>query len=141
MVYQTNSEAETIKLAGQLAKELTPKNHIFTLTGPLGAGKTTFAKGFAEGLGITDSIISPTFVLIRQHSIPSSDKVMFHIDLYRLEKSTNWQELGLSELFNNPDAVVLIEWPERLDKLPEEVVNIKIDKLDENSRKLTVISP
>lgn len=128
--YQSNSEQETKLIAEKLAKET--KGHIFALTGQLGAGKTIFVQGFAKGLGIKDKIISPTFVLIRQHKIPGTTKVLYHIDLYRLENTTNLKELGLEEIWSNPGNYVLIEWAEKIKELPKNAIRISIQKQGDN---------
>src|SRR3989338_6074522 len=103
--YISRSEDETKAIAAKLAE--VSQSNIFALTGNLGTGKTIFAQGFARGLGIKDKIISPTFVLIRQHSIPDTSKVFYHIDLYRPE---NFNHLGLGEILSDKNSVVLIEW-------------------------------
>lgn len=128
--YLSNSEQETKLIAEKLAKET--KGHIFALTGELGAGKTIFVQGFAKGLGIKEKIISPTFVLIRQHKIPGTTKVLYHIDLYRLENTTNLKELGLGEIWSNPGNYVLIEWAEKIKELPKNAINISIQKQGDN---------
>src|SRR3989304_1888357 len=116
--YISNSDTQTKEIAAKLAKK--SKSHVFALSGELGAGKTTFVQGFAQGLGIKEKIISPTFVLIRQHHIPNTKKVLFHIDLYRLENITDLKSLGLEEILSNPNNIVLIEWAEKIkDTLPE----------------------
>src|SRR5689334_12083419 len=98
--FVSSSEDETKKFAEDFSKNL--KGNIIALTGELGAGKTTFTQGFAKGLGIKDKIISPTFVLVRQHKIPSSQGIFYHIDLYRLE-NINIKELGLEDFWSNPE--------------------------------------
>ena len=128
--YQSNSEQETKLIAEKLAKET--KSHIFALFGELGAGKTIFVQGFAKGVGIKDKIISPTFVLIRQHKIPGTTKVLYHIDLYRLENTTNLKELGLEEIWSNPGNYVLIEWAEKIKELPKNAIKISIQKQGDN---------
>lgn len=115
MQYITNSEKETKKLAKSLAKDF--EGRVIALSGELGAGKTTFVQGFAKGLGIKEKIISPTFVLIRQHKIPKSSKTLYHIDLYRLKGAEDLKELGLEEILSNPNAIILIEWPEKMEQL------------------------
>src|SRR3989344_8594763 len=94
---------ETKAIARKFAKKF--ESGVIALTGELGAGKTTFVQGFAGGLGIKDKIISPTFVLIRQHKIPKTDKTLFHIDLYRIEMEREFEDLGLKEILQNPEAV------------------------------------
>lgn len=120
--YISHSEDETKAIAAKLAK-VSPSN-IFALTGKLGAGKTIFAQGFAKGLGIKDKIISPTFVLIRQHNIPNTTKVFCHIDLYRPE---NFSHLGLEEILSNKNSIILIEWAEKIENiLPKHTIKINI---------------
>ena len=110
------TQAIAKKLA-RLAKRAKELSGVIALTGDLGAGKTTFVQGFAEGLGIKDRIISPTFVLMRQHKIPKTQKTLFHIDLYRLDGEKELQQLGLEELLNDTNHLILIEWAEKAKKL------------------------
>ena len=121
--YQTNSEEETIELGRQLARELRRPALVF-LTGNLGAGKTTFAKGIADGLGIAppEEVSSPTFTLVHDYG-----GGLFHVDLYRLDTDREVLSLGLEELFDQPDALVLIEWGERFAHLfPAERIDVRI---------------
>ncbi len=139
MIHQSSSPEETQKIAGVIANLFKDQGGIITLTGELAAGKTTFTQGFAKALGITDKIISPTFVLIRQHPIPNSKKWLFHIDLYRLSDNPNIKELGLQELFDNPNAIILIEWAEKIsNQLPKNITKITFEKTGESDRKITV---
>lgn len=134
--YQTFSEKETKNLAAKLAKEL--KNRIIALTGQLGAGKTIFVQGFAEGLGIKEKIISPTFVLQRIHKIPNTNTVLHHIDLYRLEGEGQLKQLGLDDLFNDSRNIVLIEWAEKLRQLPKEAILITINREGLSKRRFII---
>lgn len=135
--YLSNSEQKTKQIAAKLARE--NKGNVFALTGELGAGKTIFVQGFAKGLGIQEKIISPTFVLIRQHKIPDSKKTLYHIDLYRIAETTN---LGLEEILFSQDNIVLIEWAEKLKKLPKGTIKISIQKEGLYSRLISIsISP
>src|SRR5258708_773348 len=108
----TNSTDETQKWAEEFAKQF--KNHggVIALIGELGAGKTTFTQGFAKGLGIKEKVISPTFVLMRQHQIPKTNRWLFHLDLYRIENSKDLKALDLEELFAQTQNLILIEWAE-----------------------------
>ena len=111
---------------------------VIALEGELGAGKTTFVQGFAKGLKIQDKIISPTFVLIRQHQIPKTERTLYHIDLYRLENTKNIEELGIKELLKTSQDIVLIEWADKIKKhlstLHEDLQFDYQDKLEELSK-------
>lgn len=131
----TNSPQETKKLAGNLARKL--KGGIIALSGDLGTGKTTFVQGFAKGLGIKDKIISPTFVLIRQHKIPKSSRTLYHIDLYRIE-GVDSKKLGLEDIWSNPANITLIEWAEKIEELPKNTIKISIIKKGTNKRVLSI---
>lgn len=134
----TNSPKDTQKLAQNLAAQF-KDGGIIALTGDLGAGKTTFVQGFAKGLGIKDKIISPTFVLMREHKIPNTDTVFYHLDLYRLEEPIDIVNIGLKDLIQNPENIILIEWSEKLgENLPQNATKINIEKLDQASRRITV---
>jgi tRNA threonylcarbamoyladenosine biosynthesis protein TsaE len=131
-IYHTSSEEETIALGRRIAGEL-PRPGVVLLTGDLGAGKTTLAKGIVEGLGAArrDDVSSPTFTLI--HEYGRAPKV-YHIDLYRLETVAAAERLGLDELFEK-DAVALIEWGERFPELlPPHRVEIRIRHGDADRR-------
>lgn len=138
--FTTHSENETKSFAEKLARKT--KTGVIALFGELGAGKTVFAQGFAEGLGIKEKIISPTFVLIRQHPISGTKKVLYHIDLYRLNDMKDLKHLGLEEIWSDPKNIVLIEWADKIKNLlPKEVIEIYLDVVDTNTRKITLNSP
>lgn len=137
--YETNSEEETKKFAEGLVVRFTHhKPLIIALSGDLGAGKTIFTQGFAKGLRIKEKIISPTFILIRQHQIPNTKKILYHIDLYRLENTRSLKELGLEEIWSDPNNIVLIEWAEKLEKLPAGTIKISIQKGESNERNIII---
>ncbi|EKD85975.1 MAG: hypothetical protein ACD_37C00549G0004, partial [uncultured bacterium] len=100
-------------------------------------GKTTFVQGLAKALGIRQRIISPTFVIIRPHKL-KTNKTFYHIDLYRLGKADP-NNLGLKEIFLEKDAIVAIEWAEKIEKLlPKDTLKIKFKTLSENEREVTI---
>lgn len=138
LTYISKSDKETKEIAVKLAK--TTKGNVFALTGELGAGKTTFAQGFAKGLGIKEKIISPTFVLIKQYRIPNTDKIFYHIDLYRLEDTNHLNDLNLKDILNNKENVVLIEWAEKIEKLlPKKSTTWVSFKFKNNLREISII--
>ena len=127
--YRTESEEETIALGEQLAGEL-PSPCLVLLIGNLGAGKTTLAKGIVKGLGAAEpeEVSSPTFTLIHEYG-----PRVYHIDLYRIDRSQDLPALGLEELFDQ-NAVILMEWGERFpDLLPRERIEIRL-RADGDSR-------
>lgn len=105
------------------------------LYGELGAGKTTFAKGFARGLGVGETVRSPSFALIMEY--PSSKGRFLHVDLYRLEDSAQILNLGLDELAEG--AIVLVEWADRLgDRSPTERIDVRIKVLNDDRREIEI---
>jgi tRNA threonylcarbamoyladenosine biosynthesis protein TsaE len=138
----TKSESETEQAGEEFAKTLIPGS-VVCLYGDLGAGKTTFTKGVAKGLGISDRIISPTFSLVRQHEIDrqSSINTLYHIDLYRLENEEDIKKIGIDEILSDITGVVLIEWAERLGKLlPDKRIEVYITNSDDTFRNITFSS-
>jgi tRNA threonylcarbamoyladenosine biosynthesis protein TsaE len=139
MVINSQSAQDTREFAASLAEQFKSEGGTLALIGDLGSGKTTFTQGFAEALGIKEKIASPTFTLIKQHQIPRTERTLYHLDLYRLEE-VNPDELGLTDLFQQKEDIVLIEWAEKLeDKLPKEALVIKFKHLEENQRQIELI--
>jgi tRNA threonylcarbamoyladenosine biosynthesis protein TsaE len=133
----SNSTLATQKIAKDLAQNLGDYN-VVCLYGELGAGKTTFVSGFARGLGVNRRILSPTFVIVREYQVPKTDKILFHIDLYRLEKSREIEDLGISELLGDSRNVVIVEWAEKLEGLlPERRIEVKF-KVEDDYRKIQI---
>lgn len=131
----SRSAEETISRGRELAANLRPPLLIL-LTGELGAGKTTLAKGIISGLGVAseEDITSPTFTLI--HTFTGRVKV-FHVDLYRVSDVHDFDTLGLEDLFAEP-AIVLIEWPERMRLRTDwPTLRVSFEHVDESSRKIT----
>lgn len=139
----TNSPKETQEVAISLAKKLIRKKLngalVLALEGELGAGKTTFIKGFSKTLGIKKKVLSPTFVLIHRHKIANSRfKNLYHIDAYRLNSGKDLLKLGVKEIFSSPENIVLIEWADRVKKaIPKTAVWLHFDHINKNSRKIT----
>ncbi len=128
-----NNLEETQVLAQKLAGIVEPRDTI-TLEGDLGAGKTTFTQAFAKGLGITRTVNSPTFTIMKQYNgrLPLN-----HLDVYRLEDSD--EDLGWDEIFFG-DAVTVVEWAHLIERdLPSERLAIEIRRVDDNARTITLI--
>lgn len=125
---QTNTVEETQSIAEKLATMLKPGD-VITLEGELGAGKTTFTKGLAKGLGIKRNISSPTFTIIKEYegSLP-----LYHMDVYRLEHSD--EDIGFDEYFNG-NGVTVVEWAHFIEEfLPNERLAIRIGYMDGDKR-------
>lgn len=127
-----NTELETKRLARKLALLLRP-NDVVTLTGDLGAGKTTFTKGIGEGLGVKRTINSPTFTIVKSYQ---GELVLHHIDAYRLEDSD--EDIGFDEYFHD-DGITVVEWPQFIESyLPEERLELVIGRLTGEERLITL---
>lgn len=135
----SNSADQTQKLGQELAARLRPGVPV-CLYGDLGAGKTVLVQGLARGLGITETLTSPTFVVIRQYKLIKPPlKHFYHIDLYRVRQSFEIKTLGLKEILVDQRGIVAIEWPERLETtLPNKRLDIRIDHLQGDKRKITI---
>lgn len=125
---ETRSEDETIRLAEKLASLLKPGD-VITLEGDLGAGKTTFTKGIARGLGVKRVVNSPTFTIVKEYT---GELPLYHMDVYRLEDSD--EDIGFSDYFDG-DGISVVEWAQYIkDYLPGDYLNINISYVDEHKR-------
>jgi len=130
----TRSERETEAAGRDLAKTLTPGT-VLLLSGDLGAGKTAFVRGIAEGLGIEPAAVtSPTFTLV--HEYRGGHLPLVHVDLYRL-KPIEVDDLGLDELTAG-GGVVAIEWPDRLPRSFEDAVRVTIEHGEGDERRIEI---
>lgn len=112
---------------------------VISLVGDLGAGKTTFTKGFAEGLDIQDLVTSPTFTIMNEYN--SGRLPLYHFDMYRLGSKEEAIELGFEEYFDlrKLNGVAVVEWAENVEGLlPTLYVEINIIKLEETKRKIQI---
>jgi tRNA threonylcarbamoyladenosine biosynthesis protein TsaE len=132
---RTTSSAATKAMAGVVAEHVRPGD-LLLLVGDLGAGKTTFAQGFAAALGITEPVTSPTFTLARTY--PGRLR-MHHVDVYRLERMAEVGDLALSELIDS-DGVTLIEWGDAiLAALPPAYLEVRLELSEEpDDREISV---
>lgn len=139
MQFTTYSAKETKDFAKKFAQKFLKRGVIIALYGNLGAGKTTFTQGFAKGLRIKEKIISPTFILIRQHKIPNSQKFLYHLDLYRLDNLTESEKQQIKEIISDQKNLVLIEWAEKAKSiLPKKTIKVEFKIVNENTRVLKI---
>lgn len=132
----THSAAETEQKAAELARTL-EKGCVIGFLGELGAGKTAFTRGFVHGLGIAADVSSPTFAVCNDY-IGEHDRVL-HYDMYRID---GWDDLYSVGFFDSLDsgAYILCEWGENIfGALPDDALIIKIEKIDEGSRRFTLV--
>jgi tRNA threonylcarbamoyladenosine biosynthesis protein TsaE len=119
-----SDEDATLRLGAQLAAGLSRGLKIY-LSGDLGAGKTTLARGLLRGLGYEGRVKSPTYTLMELYKLPKL--CLYHFDFYRLKEANEWQEAGFRESFAGT-AVCLVEWPEQAqDLLPEPDLWIRLE--------------
>lgn len=143
--FVSKSEKETKKLAEILLKkvEIGEKPIIFALQGELGSGKTQFTKGLAKSLGITENILSPTFVLVREYdfTIKKSPLKLFHVDTYRMFEQEEFVDIGFYDMIKQPNIIV-IEWAEKVSKVlrglkkSTQLIWLKLQYQGEKTRKI-----
>lgn len=113
---------------------------IVALSGDLGAGKTTLTQAIAKELGIKENVISPTFIIMKNYEIKNgSHKKLIHIDAYRLNSHQELEKLGWQEIISNPENLVLIEWPERVQEIiPNGAIAISLSHINEGERSIEI---
>lgn len=112
---------------------------VVALSGTLGAGKTTLARGVLEGLGHQGEVASPSFPIVLTYAPPEVRLPLWHVDLYRIEHPSELDELGLDEAMG--EAAMLIEWPERLPSLWPETLRLTLHRASDGGRVLTASVP
>lgn len=146
----TKNPEETITFAVDFAKKL-KGGEVLALEGDLGSGKTTFTKGLAEGFGVSDTINSPTFVLLKVYDIlrpyrhfrSGGKKVqcLVHIDAYRVENIEDIKSVGIEDYFDRDDVILVIEWADKISEiLPQNTIHIKFETVGEKDRKILLNS-
>lgn len=133
--YKSQNTNDTINFAKKLADNLKPKD-IIILSGELGSGKTKFTEGILSYFGLENEISSPTFTIVNEYKKDNIN--IYHFDVYRLEDSSEFYEIGGEEYFDN--GICIIEWGEIIaDALPDEYIQIDFNK-DENDEDIRILN-
>lgn len=132
------SRTQMVDIAKELAEQLKNKK-IMTLSGPLGAGKTTLVQEILKQFRFNEPVISPTYTYVNVYRLPNG-KTVYHFDLYRLNSVDEFLAAGFNEYLDQPDSLCFIEWPECIDSLLNEaVVKVKLDHGADDTRLFSVI--
>lgn len=135
MKYVTNSAEETIEIGKSFAEKLN-KGAVVLLSGEMGAGKTVFVKGMAQGLGIKSLITSPTYAYMNDY-----DGILYHYDCYRLTTGEDAESLGLTDYFY-AGGICVVEWSENIaDVIPNGAIRVTIEKTGETQRSIEIEIP
>jgi len=134
MQYVTKSPAETEAIGAALGK-LLPAGTVIAYRGDLGAGKTAFTRGLARGLGCTDIVTSPTYTIVNEY--PGGRLPLFHFDMYRLASSDDLWDIGWEDYLDR-NGICAVEWSENVDDAMEDALYITIEKLGEETRRITI---
>lgn len=131
----TLSDADATVAAGARLAALVQGGDAVALVGDLGAGKTTFVAGLVAALG-GGAAASPTFSLVNEY--PGGRLVVWHVDLYRIERDAELTELGLDDVVGDPRGIVLVEWADKFDVLPRDHLRLELAHAPDGGRTLTV---
>ena len=134
MEFITNSPSETEAVGAALGRIL-PAGTILAYRGDLGAGKTAFTRGLAKGLGCTDLVTSPTYTIVNEYL--SGRLPLFHFDMYRLHSSDDLWDIGWEDYLDR-NGVCALEWSENVEDAMENAINVTIEKLGEDARRITL---
>ena len=134
MQYITNSPAETEAIGAALGEILSPGT-VLAYRGDLGAGKTAFTRGLARGLGCTDIVTSPTYTIVNEDL--NGRLPLFHFDMYRLASSDDLWDIGWEDYLER-GGICAVEWSENVEDALEDAIFITIEKLGEESRRITI---
>ena len=130
----SHSESETEKIGAAFAEKL-PGGTVVAMYGDLGAGKTAFVRGMAQGMGLSCRVSSPTFTIVNEYE---GERELFHFDMYRLNDSGELFDIGWEDYLAR-NAVCVVEWSEKIDDafFGDELI-VRIDKLGDNERRITI---
>ena len=151
----SKSKEETQEIAADFAKKL-KGGEVLCFYGNLGSGKTTFIQALGKALGIKENITSPTFVLMKRYprrgdpaGRPNKKTFFYHLDVYRLTDPEQALDLGIEEIWNDPNNIIAIEWADKIsDILPPKHIDLCFacpdrsvgENIDENERKITIFN-
>ncbi len=139
---KTFSKNQITEIAKELLASLEQNESatVVALSGDLGAGKTTLTQAIARELGVSENVISPTFVIMKRYAIQDARyDFLIHIDAYRLNSEAELEKLGWAELLADPKNLILIEWPERvLGIIPEHAHRISLSHKSEDEREMEI---
>ena len=134
MIILTNSPTETESVGAALGR-IVPAGTVLAYRGDLGAGKTAFTRGLARGLGCTDIVTSPTYTIVNEYL--NGRLPLFHFDMYRLASSDDLWDIGWEDYLER-GGVCAVEWSENVEDALEDAVTVTIEKLGEESRRITL---
>lgn len=135
MTFKANGPQETIQFAERIGK-LLQKGDVIAYTGGLGAGKTTFTRGLAIGMGLGDNVTSPTFSLVNEYR--GENICLYHFDMYRIMGADELETTGFYD-YPLEDSVFAVEWSENIsEELPDNTIYINIEHVDDEVRIITV---
>ena len=134
MEFITNSAQETEQVGQALGTRLLPGT-VLAYEGDLGAGKTAFTRGLARGLGATEQVTSPTYTIVNEYL--SGRIPLFHFDMYRLASADDLWDIGWEDYLER-GGVCAVEWSENVREAMEDAITVRIEKLGEESRKITI---
>jgi len=134
MQYTTNSPVETEAIGAALGKILEPGT-VIAYRGDLGAGKTAFTRGLARGLGCRELVTSPTYTIVNEYL--GGRLSLFHFDMYRLRSSEDLFDIGWEDYLDR-GGICAVEWSENVADAMEDAITITIEKLGEDSRRITI---
>ncbi len=135
MLTTTNSAAETRALGEKFAETLAPGDTV-VLEGQLGAGKSEFTRGIARGLGVRETVTSPSFTILNVYE--SGRCPLYHFDWYRLESEDELYEMGMDEYLGG-DGIAVVEWAERCpDAVPDRVIRVRLEVTGDETRQIEI---
>lgn len=137
-----HSLTETQDFAREFVQKLSPQENgatVLGLYGDLGAGKTSFTQGIAQALGVSDAVVSPTFVIEKIYTLENKKfSHLIHIDAYRIEKVEEMLHLGWKEIISNKKNLIIVEWPELIDSIMPPHITIRLTHVSENKREVSI---